>query len=112
MTEKTEMQVMEEKYKKLLAERQALLSTYKGKNDPALVREFIENKLLQESENDDPKIRLKATELLGKLTDVAAFTDRKRIEVSDESSDKLKAMFQKKLEEVLGKTINGEVVDD
>ena len=48
-------------------------------------------KIVNETEHPDARIRLKALELLGKVTEVALFTDRiaiKSEEVTDEELDK------------------------
>ena len=47
----------------------------KRNSDPALVT----NKLLLESENDDPRIRIRALELLGKISDVGLFAEKSRV---------------------------------
>lgn len=107
MSDKTELAEYKKRHAVLLRERREMLSEYSGTNDPAAVREYIENKLIDETANDDPKVRLKATELLGKMTDIAAFTDRKQVVFTDESDDSLK----ERLEKLLGKPIDGEVID-
>lgn len=64
------------------------------------IRGYAVAQLLEETKHPDAKIRLKALELLGKVTEVALFTDRievKNTNVSDEEldrkiKDKLKAL--------------------
>lgn len=60
------------------------------------IRNLVTNKLVLETNNDDPKIRLKALELLGKFTDVGLFTERKEI-VNNTSDAELKARLAEKL---------------
>ena len=40
------------------------------------LRNYVTNRLLEESNNADPKIKIKALELLGKIGDVGLFTER------------------------------------
>ena len=40
------------------------------------IRLLVTNKLIMESENEDAKVRLRALELLGKITDVGLFTEK------------------------------------
>lgn len=65
-------------------------------------------KIVKETDHPDARIRLKALELLGKVTEVALFTDRvsvKTEEISDEELDK-------KIKEKLGKYMGAvDIVD-
>lgn len=68
------------------------------------IRNLVTNKLVIESENADPKIRLKALELLGKFTDVGLFTDRKEI-VQTKTDEELKAKLTDKIRQIRSHTI-------
>lgn len=65
--------------------------------DAAQVRHMVTNKLIQETENPDPKIRVKALELLGKFTDVGLFTERSEVVVKHQTTDDLRAKLRDKL---------------
>ena len=53
------------------------------------VRLLVTNKLILESENPDPRIRMRALELLGKITDVGLFTEKSEVTVTHRSTDEL-----------------------
>jgi hypothetical protein len=54
-------------------------------------------KLLEETKHPDARIRLKALELTGKLTEVASFTERSEVIHKNESADELEARIRAKL---------------
>ena len=54
------------------------------------LRHLVTNKLIIETENADPRIRIRALELLGKITDVGLFTDRTEVTVTHQSTDDLR----------------------
>lgn len=61
------------------------------------VRNYVTNKLIEETDNPDPRMRLKALELLGKITDVGLFTERSEVTVTHQSTDDLRDSLRKKL---------------
>lgn len=61
------------------------------------VRHLVTNKLIKETENADPRVRLRALELLGKITDVGLFTERSEVTVTHQTSDDLRAKLREKL---------------
>ncbi|HEY7822474.1 MAG TPA: hypothetical protein VIG24_06570 [Acidimicrobiia bacterium] len=61
------------------------------------VRNMVTNKLVEETENPDPRIRLRALELLGKITDVGLFTEKSEVTVTHQTSDDLKNRLREKL---------------
>ncbi len=63
----------------------------------AEIRNTVVNKLVLETENADARIRIKALELLGKMTDVGLFTDRKEITVTHQNADELREKLREKL---------------
>jgi hypothetical protein len=63
---------------------------------PHHIKTLVTNKLIIETEHRDPKVRLKALELLGKFTDVGIFTERKEI-VQTSTADELRAKLQEKI---------------
>jgi hypothetical protein len=65
------------------------------------VRHLVTNKLLLESENPDAKIRLRALELLGKISDVGLFAEKSEITITHQTSDNLRAKLRGKLEKLV-----------
>ena len=66
----------------------------------AQIRHLVTNKLLIESENQDPRIRMRALELLGKISDVGLFSEKSEVTITHQSTDDLKAKLRKKLEKL------------
>jgi len=76
-------------------------------SDAAETRNLIHNRLLEISGCGDPKHELKALELLGKMSDVGAFTEKSEITVSHKSADVLQGLIKEKI----GRLIELEVQD-
>ena len=69
------------------------------------IRGFIVTKLLEEAEDHpDAKVRLRALELLGKVTDVGLFSERIEIKKTDISDADLDAQIKAKLEKFVEKS--------
>lgn len=68
------------------------------------VRHMVVNKLIQETENPDARIRVKALELLGKVSDVGLFTEKQEITITHQTSDDLRARLKRKLEKLIDVT--------
>jgi len=75
--------------------------------DAQQVRTYVTNRLLEESNDDDPKIRMRALELLGKITDVGLFTERQEVTVKHQSTEELEDLLRNKL----SRLIDGDVSD-
>ena len=81
------------------------------------IRLLVTNKLLLESGNEDPKIRIRALELLGKITDVGLFTEKTEVTITQQSTQDLTASLRAKIrrlmlpDEIEDVIINGETVD-
>jgi hypothetical protein len=65
------------------------------------IRHLVTNKLLLESDGPDARLRLRALELLGKITDVALFTEKSEITVTHKSTSELRAQLRGKLEKLV-----------
>lgn len=76
------------------------------------IRHLVTNKLLQETENPDPKIRLRALELLGKQADVGLFSEKQEITVTHQTTDDLKSKLREKLLRLRNVTPEGEEGED
>lgn len=66
------------------------------------LRRFVTNKLLEDSGHTDARHRLKALELLGKISDVGLFTDKTEITIKSGSIDNLEDQIRSKLFKILG----------
>jgi len=75
------------------------------------VRHMVTNKLIEETENPDPRIRLRAMELLGKITDVGLFTDRSEVTVTHQTTDDIREKLREKLNALKDITPHGEIED-
>jgi len=67
----------------------------------AQIRYLVTNKLLLESENPDAKIRIRALELLGKISDVGLFSEKSEVTITHQSTDDLRAKLRQKLEKLV-----------
>lgn len=74
------------------------------------IRHLVTNKLILESGNPDAKVRIRALELLGKISDVGLFTERSEVVITDRSSDELKQTLRSKLDKLRAKR-NADVID-
>ena len=75
--------------------------------DAQQARNFITNKLIKIADCGDPKLELKALELLGKHSDVGLFTERSEITVHHTSSSSLENSIKERIKRLL----NSDVVD-
>jgi hypothetical protein len=65
------------------------------------IRHLVTNKLILEADNEDAKIRLRALELLGKISDVGLFAEKSEVTITHQSTDDLRANLRKKLEKLV-----------
>jgi hypothetical protein len=65
------------------------------------MRTYVTNKLILETENPDPRIRLKSLELLGKISDVGLFTDKTEITLRHRPTEELEQMLRERLTQVI-----------
>jgi hypothetical protein len=64
-------------------------------------RTFITNKLIQISDCGDPKVELRALELLGKHSDIGLFTERSEITVHHKNSSDLENSIRERIKILL-----------
>lgn len=69
--------------------------------DAQQARHYITNKLLQISDCGDPKLELKALELLGKHSDIGLFTERSEITVTHKNSADLENSIKERIKRLL-----------
>lgn len=77
----------------------ALLNEYDHKVvlDAAQARTYIMNRLLEISSCGDAKSELRALELMGKMSDVGAFTEKSEVTITHRTSGDLKQILQEKI---------------
>ena len=83
------------------------------------VRHLVTNKLIEETENPDPRIRIRALELLGKISDVGLFAEKTEVTITHQTTDDLKERLREKLTRLVNPEpeyeeaiiIQGEVID-
>jgi len=65
------------------------------------LRHYVTNKLIEESDNPDPRIRVRALELLGKISDVGLFADKTEVTITHQTTSDLKEALRAKLERLV-----------
>ena len=78
----------------------------------AQIRHLVTNKLIEETENPDPRIRIRALEMLGKISDVGLFTEKTEITITHQTTDDLKANLRNKLTKLVNPDPDPENVED
>ena len=66
------------------------------------LRSLAVTKIVKDTDHPDARIRLKALELLGKVTEVALFTDRVEVKRQEMSDDELEKRIKEKLGRYMG----------
>jgi hypothetical protein len=81
---------------------------------------MVTNRLIEESQNPDPRIRIRALELLGKHSDVGLFSEKQEVTITHQTTDELKAKLRAKLQRLIKKDdvedaepieMGGEIID-
>jgi hypothetical protein len=78
---------------------------------------MVTNKLVLETDNPDPRIRIRALELLGKISDVGLFADKSEVTITHQSTEDLRLRLRSKLAKLVNPepedivVINGDVID-
>lgn len=83
------------------------------------LRHMVTNRLIEESQNPDPRIRIRALELLGKHSDVGLFTEKQEVTITHQTTDELKDRLRAKLQRLIRKDemppaaveMGGEIID-
>jgi len=94
------------------AEAKAVTDLVRRHNFPSFgdafeARNFITNKLVMLADCGDPKIELKALELLGKHSDIGLFSERSEVTVHHTTSESLENSIKERIKRLL----NTDVVD-
>jgi len=100
-----QMQVPEE-----IRSTMAMVSAYQWRfvEQAQELRSMAVTKIVEETNHPDARIRLKALEMLGKVTEVALFTDRLEVKKTDVTEEELNTRIREKLERYMGRV---DVVD-
>lgn len=72
------------------------------------IRFLVVNKLITESENPDPRVRIRALELLGKISDVGLFSEKHEVTITHQTTDDLKATLRSKLAKLRERTVEAQ----
>ena len=70
---------------------------HKVVQEAAHLRHLVTNKLVIETENPDPRVRMRALELLGKMGDVSLFTEKKEVTITHQTSDEVRERLRARL---------------
>lgn len=94
------------------AEAKAVTTLVKKFNFPSFAdaleaRQFITNKLVLLADCGDPKIEIRALELLGKHSDIGLFTERSEVTVHHTTSETLENSIKERIKRLL----NADVID-
>ena len=83
----------------------AMLSQYQWEfvKQAEELRSMAVSKIVKETDHPDARIRLKALDMLGKVTEVALFTERVEVKKTDLSDAELEARIKEKLGRYMGK---------
>jgi len=66
------------------------------------LRGYAVSQILEETKHPDARIRLKALDMLGRVTEVALFTDRMEIKKTQMSDTEIDAKIKEKLNKFMG----------
>lgn len=66
------------------------------------IQNLVTNKLIEETENEDPKIRMRALELLGKRKGVQLFTDQVEVTIKQKPVEEIEKELGSLLERYMG----------
>ena len=76
------------------------------------IRTYVTNKLIEETTHPDPKIRIRALELLGKVGDVGLFIERSEVTVKHKTTLELEASIKDRIAKLLDLRSKSEDVVD
>ncbi len=75
------------------------------------IRHLVTNKLIEETENPDARIRIRALELLGKVSDVGLFAEKAEVTVTHQTTDDIRDRLRDKLTKLVDVTPDDDVED-
>lgn len=82
---------------------QSLLAEYDKTvvQSAAQLRTYVTNKLIAESDNADPRIRMRSLELLGKISDVGLFTEKTETTIKHRPTAEIEQLLRERLTKVI-----------
>ena len=97
-----------------LVHLEAILSEYDKEllNASTRLRSYVTNKLLLETIDEDARVRLKALELLGKVSTVGLFSERLQVDVKHRQIEDIDAEIETILEKYVGQVEEVKDEDD
>ena len=75
------------------------------------IRHLVTNKLIEETENPDPRVRIRALELLGKISDVGLFAEKSEVTITHQSTDDLREKLRSKLAKLVNPVEDAAIID-
>ena len=72
------------------------------------LRHLVTNKLIIESENPDARTRMRALELLGKISDVGLFAEKSEVTITHQTTDDIKDRLRSKLAKLVNPELEPE----
>ena len=75
------------------------------------IRHLVTNKLIEETENPDPRVRIRALELLGKVSDVGLFAENTEVTNTHQTTDDIKERLRAKLTKLVNPPETEDIVD-
>lgn len=74
---------------------------YEVVQSAAQLRRYVTNKLIEESSHPDARIRMKALELLGKVSDVGLFTEKTEVTLRHRPTEELEQLLRERLTKII-----------
>ena len=76
------------------------------------IRHMVTNKLILETDNSDPRVRIRALELLGKISDVGLFAEKSEVTITHQSTEDLKNRLRSKLAKLVNPEVDDAIIID
>ena len=76
------------------------------------IRHMVTNKLVLETDNPDPRVRIRALELLGKISDVGLFAEKSEVTITHQSTEDLKDRLRSKLAKLVNPEVDDAIIID
>ena len=74
------------------------------------IRHLVTNKLVLEADNPDPRVRIRALELLGKISDVGLFAEKSEVTITHQSTEDIKDKLRSKLAKLINPEDENEII--
>ena len=76
------------------------------------IRHLVTNKLVLETDNPDARVRIRALELLGKISDVGLFAEKSEVTIMHQSTDALRDKLRSKLAKLVNPEEDDSIIID